>query len=741
MSSSPLSGLNLVLLLLTLCALLFGAYGFLGDQWIERDSNLARLDEDADGALAYEREDGCADPCTPGATAGGGERADRESSGKSGYVKRHDPGRTVSGHKVSDTISAEPGEPTDSGAASLTGRVLKPDGSPAAGATVVARRSDLSLTPPTYDGGDLSAYREEIQRFLRKTHSQTRSVTAGKEGGFKFEGLDGTLSYNLNAVLEGAGTASVDRVAAGDSALLLLEPVIALRGVVQGPAGEAVTEFTIKVYRLNRRWEATTKSFENAEGSFSISAPRGQVKVEVTASGYTQEKAVDADVGPSGADLKLVLDRAAILTGTVTDKAGNPLPDATVSVGARPVNRWRSWRNNNQNSSTVQTDSKGRYRFNTLTPKETTVYARFGEKKAEEKTTLTAGENTLNFTIDTGASVVIRLKDPAGNPVDVESIWFQTSSNNWIQPKRLPSKEIGVAEFSGLNAGEYTVTITAGGYPSVKEALELKAGSNEFSYTLSVGATISGTIKSTSGSKITGLRVRLRKEDDKRYNAWSSTHNAQVSEDGSYKVGPVEPGSWLVEVHSTGGRRGWKKVHSETRTFSAGENSLEIVVEGGATLIVRVKDEDGNDVNWARISIRGESTHSGNTQQGVATVSFIDPGSYTVSVSSQGKVSESRGMELQNGDQEVTLVLHKPNCARITRIYKNSQASKAGLEVGDLVFEYNYEKVTAWSRVGPLVRKTQKDDDVTITVQRGTQLMTFQLKGGTIGIDGVDAYR
>jgi serine protease Do len=82
-----------------------------------------------------------------------------------------------------------------------------------------------------------------------------------------------------------------------------------------------------------------------------------------------------------------------------------------------------------------------------------------------------------------------------------------------------------------------------------------------------------------------------------------------------------------------------------------------------------------------------------------------------------------------------------PNTARITHVYPDTQAAKAGVQVGDLIVEYNGQQVTSWREFSRFAREGRSTAELTMIVDRNGAQLTFTLKGGTVGIDGVDAVR
>ncbi|MDC1143195.1 PDZ domain-containing protein, partial [Planctomycetota bacterium] len=239
--------------------------------------------------------------------------------------------------------------------------------------------------------------------------------------------------------------------------------------------------------------------------------------------------------------------------------------------------------------------------------------------------------------------------------------------------------------------------------------------------------------------KLTNITIRLRKQDEDKWGGWGTGKSARANEDGAYQLGPVEPGDWLLEVYNN---TGWNLVYETTLTVITGEMQNDISVETGAAVAVTITDEQGNKVSWGSVRVRGDKNYHGNADaQGIATVSFITPGEYSVSAVANGKASVVKVLFLGNGANQLTLTVKTPNTCRVTQVFDNSQAAKAGIKVGDLLVEYGGVEIKNWRHVGQAKRAVKDGVATQVVVVRNGQMLTFPIKGGTIGIDGEDAVR
>ncbi|HUP02643.1 MAG TPA: PDZ domain-containing protein [Bryobacteraceae bacterium] len=89
------------------------------------------------------------------------------------------------------------------------------------------------------------------------------------------------------------------------------------------------------------------------------------------------------------------------------------------------------------------------------------------------------------------------------------------------------------------------------------------------------------------------------------------------------------------------------------------------------------------------------------------------------------------GMADINGDRAKALKLKEDRGAEVTRVEDDSPAAKAGLKVGDVVLEYNGQKVEGTEELARMVHETPPDRQVKIVVSRDGATQTLTAAIGT----------
>lgn len=724
--------LNIILLFVTLGSLMFGAWGVM--QTVNTDTEDAPI---AQGNHPDDERDLDDNP-SEDETSGDHKTDDNE---RRPYVPDvPDKTDTTNNNKAPVKIVAHP---DDQGKAQITGKVVDESGNGLSSVTVSAIRSGADIRRPDLDAPDPAVVKQRLNDYYKAVAKQTRTASTDAEGKFIFKGLDEALSYRISASRQGFGRDTQDRVAAGDDIVLRLSPMAALRGAVVGGDGEPLKSFVVRFWRSSRQWESDSRTVTNATGEFEIETEPGDYEVTVEADGYRRSEQTKITAARDSVPVNIQLEQAAVLVGVVSDNSGQPIPNAEVAifVNDNGRNRWRrgGWNNRNE----AKTDTKGRYRLDHLVPGTATEFvAKFGSRTSKQTFTPSVGENKLDFSIDLGATVELHLTKPDGTPVQADSVWFRVSGSddNWQSPQKLPSEEANVVVYSGLNAGKYKMFIRASGYPQLEKEIDVIVGSNRVDAVLEEASWLTGTVTTTSGGLPSGLTISLRDPEDNNRRGWPKAQ-AQIGADGRFKVGPVQPGAWKLEVRKTSG---WSVVHSEQVQVGVGENEMQVSVNAGAKIVVQIRDATGGEIADANVyldPVEGREIWASGNANKDAVFEFVEPGEYILFAFGQGKYSKPTKVVVRDGENKLTVQMGEPNCVRVRSANGRGQAAIAGIQRHDLVIEYNGQRVTSQKVFNDLVKQTQRDQDVTIMVDRFGQVLTFTIKGGSVGISGRDCYR
>ncbi len=123
---------------------------------------------------------------------------------------------------------------------------------------------------------------------------------------------------------------------------------------------------------------------------------------------------------------------------------------------------------------------------------------------------------------------------------------------------------LGSYAITGLNSGNYTVTITKSGYATLEQAITIIDGqttTEDFTLDSSVGS-IEGTVKNANGENVNGATVVA-------YNTTDATHKQETTVGGIFKIEELIPGEYLLAVNADGYG---VTVYPDTGTIPLGES-------------------------------------------------------------------------------------------------------------------------------------------------------------------------
>ncbi|MBI4407623.1 MAG: carboxypeptidase regulatory-like domain-containing protein [Candidatus Kerfeldbacteria bacterium] len=294
------------------------------------------------------------------------------------------------------------------------------------------------------------------------------TTTSEDDGSFTFASLQAGAKYDLTVTKTGYVKNVVYNVAvsAGETTAdqdVLLTTTITLSGTVLARAdGSEINGATIRLFDLSKPRSSTADYTTTAltDGTFLLSnIDPGHYRVHVSQAGYIKLKVSDLDLttAVSGRDFKL--EAAATIFGNVTNKNGEPVHNAYVSVSSKAAS--------DIGYGTAYTDMNGNYQISSLKAGKYIVKVwTTGYVEKVVQTRARQGKKTeLDVTLRTAGSISGQINDDAtGLPlsgyqvrVKGESVTAYTDTN-------------GYYILDGLASGKYTVYVISTAYQTMQRS-------------------------------------------------------------------------------------------------------------------------------------------------------------------------------------------------------------------------------------------------------------------------------
>jgi protocatechuate 3,4-dioxygenase beta subunit len=610
----------------------------------------------------------------------------------------------------------------------IRGLVVDSSGQGLAGIRVVAGRSDPPFERPVFANSDA-------------------------KGAFALEGLL-PAKYRVSAWAEGGKMSPNPEFAQVTSKdveglRLLVASAMIVRGQVVDGTGQPVAEATIfaSVERGSgdQRF-VVDRTATDAQGNFELERlSPGRLTVGASHPDKGNVKWGPQDVAAAPPPLKLRLEAAASVAGTVTFEDGKAAPN--VIVFAMPAQMYGGGPFFGPPPQ-VSTDDAGRFLLTNLTQSQYIVMARRdsdgfvgGNPRTRQTITLAAGEQKTGLQLvlpNAGKRIAGKVVGGDGRPVSGALVTASREREGYAfrMPMRegFPSSPHGVTDHEGafviedLQDGSYTLWATDSSHAD-GERTGVAAGEASVVVKLEGGASVAGAVKTRDGKPVTDYSIAAlpggppgQSPDDRmrlQMTARMWSPSAQVHDpSGTFFIGRLSPGAYELTVTTADGQGGLLPV---TVTGGEQKQALSILIDDGVKLVGRVVDLDTNaPLEGVSVMIASATNRLNATtgkdgsfslaglSPGRSRVDFrlgdgetyvpehieieVKPGQGTIDAGTIRKLKGSnrakRGDFNTNGRVGFTVSLLDGK-ASVTGVRPGFPADKAGLKQGELVLTIN----------------------------------------------------
>lgn len=451
------------------------------------------------------------------------------------------------------------------------------------------------------------------------TTGQTQTVT-DSQGDYTLFGPVG--SYELTAyppfgenLLEAQVSVSV---AAGEEQTrnFALPVGGVLEGVVRDPDSAPVEGAMVSACRLNGTLIAEIAT--DAQGRYTLPRmPGGNVLLYVTPSLGTElveQSLLVATVAGQTVTKDVMLARGAVVQCTVKDAAGNPVPNARVSLyGALSVARRYT---NTEGTCTFSGVESGDYEVRVEAPAEM-PHLREQSLLAEFAVNQTYN---LQFVLPQSGVLKGAVRDVDGNGVPGALVRARHIAG--ISNITGYTDTQGNYRLEGLAGGTYRVDVTPHGestlLPTQRNGVIVPdAGEATADFLLEESGVVEGFITDRAGAPVHGAEVTL-------YTSLGELV-AYTDGEGFYRVAGAPEGMWRIRIDPPADRKllsGW---HSTVSTVPGNVTLYHASLEDGATLKVNVT-ADGEPVSGAWVEVYPGGDYAQTGTDGIATLGPLESG-------------------------------------------------------------------------------------------------------------------
>jgi len=466
--------------------------------------------------------------------------------------------------------------------------------------------------------------------------------------------------------------------------------------VIQEPGEQPLKKANIQLTRQGQDGGSNYSDVTDAEGYFKIEDVKpGRYSILVERAGFVEadkhggrKKSLVLEPGREIKDLVLSMHAAAVVTGKILDRDGDPMPNVAVSISRYGSTSSRRSQGNGYGS----TNDLGEYRIGGLGPgrylitaaapsslsqtpqphkneisKEETVYTTTyypgtADKSQAVPLEIHAGEEVpINFGLVTTRAFRVRgtvVKLPPGN---FASVMLRSRGDTGPEVGMKTVGTDGSFEFRDVPPGSYTVTLLVVSVPDMRMAnssqtpIEVSNGDVDGVHIEPVpGGQVRGQFRMDTSQKIDWSQLSVFLSSDEEAGLAFTDGNrptfAQVRNDGSFEMKNVPSGTYRVIVGSSSQTLrdyftksvtlGGKDVADSGFSVSGSTYTLDVMLSAkGGTVEGTVLDSADRAVSYATVVCVPGVEHRKRPdlyqqdtadQQGHFSLRGLNPGEYTV---------------------------------------------------------------------------------------------------------------
>lgn len=418
--------------------------------------------------------------------------------------------------------------------------------------------------------------------------------------------------------------------------LVLAPGGVTISGVVEDVSGGPIAGALVALSAS--RWGfGTTGSVTRADdqGRFTLWAEPGDAHVSASAEGYADG---DTDAFAPTTLVHLYLTPESSLSGTVVS-ADDQHPIAGAIVTIEP-----DWRERFA-STTARSDADGRFRLSRLSPgryKPTaTGDGLYGEPA--ESVLLGLGQSVDGVIIAVVAASAVRgqivIDEGGGKTRPCPDGSVDLTDKPRDRDDSGDADADGKVAMTAVLPGHYEVEVRCPDFRSAERypAVDVVAGKDidGLVWTVTAGATLTGTVKTAAGAPVAEARVMARPNGGNARMMGAFGYDT-TRDDGSFTIAGLAAGDYLIMVSAEGQRM--PDLPIEVTLTEGGSAKVDVVLPGGGAVVGSVVDTAGKPVAGAHVYAAGGAMWSfegGATtdDQGAFTLANVEPGVRRVTAS------------------------------------------------------------------------------------------------------------
>ncbi|MFQ5700515.1 MAG: carboxypeptidase regulatory-like domain-containing protein [Acidobacteriota bacterium] len=465
----------------------------------------------------------------------------------------------------------------------------------------------------------------------------------------------------VDLTVEADGYASFEKpglTAPVEGLMVTLSPSSKVRGeVIDQETREPIPQFSISIsrsrsmggagMRVSMAMRGPATSFQSEDGTFTIEdVDPGKISVHADAPGY-REAVISELTVPEGEDLegvRLLLRRAASVSGMVVDDRGRPLPN--VGVERKQTSGGMGIRIRAGGGSATTTDADGRFELDGLERGPMTLtFSHPGFETSETDIDTTEDVRDLRVSLSRGMEIAGTVLSEEGAPIAEATVTASAAgSDRFGESVSATTAPDGTFVLEGLPEGRYAVKAEATGLqPAVQNGVVLSSGVSPppLELRMSGGVSLRGEVTGIREDELAQVSVNAVRPGG----GFGVT--APVDASGRFEMRGLRPGPVTLVARS--GILGGRSL-SKTVEIPAGTTEYETTIDFPA----------GSN-------LEGTVTRGSEPVQG-ATIIFINSATRNSITARTDQAGNYLAEDIEEGDYEVTVLQFSTGLSHRTEV-------------------------------------------------------------------------
>lgn len=309
----------------------------------------------------------------------------------------------------------------------------------------------------------------------------------------------------------------------------------------------------------------------------------------------------------------IVLTNGYTISGTVTDRAGNPL-EANIELSMQPMDAFRQGSAQEQKEIdlkngrivVLEANSSGQFQANNIAEGIWILKASYDGFASEEIRPIMTmgGKDPESQQVKLGQEFIIAgvVKDDEGNLLENALVSVARTNPRPALTGYAKTNEQGQFRIKGLSEGMYGLSAQAEGFTNGRGG-QIEAGQEDVEIIMQKKGGVSGRVTAINNQIVQGFQIEVlrTRRGSQQYGLTGQTYSFNT-DDGAFEINDLGPGNYVLLVRAKGYSPNYSSGFQVRRDRI---NGIDIILDKGGNIKGKIVNENGKPIKGAIITTRG----------------------------------------------------------------------------------------------------------------------------------------